>query len=249
MSSSEVCCSFCGKLHSEAHREGVELIAGPRVFICATCAQRVLDLLPTPCPIQWESPEIHCSFCGKKPKEVIRLVAACELDATKGQSPTICDQCMGLVVDILAERSQPLTLSPACQAMMSSQSVLSHAQPLLPSSEVVDAFFEQPMFGLLPVNRRGAPVHTWTVAEIVSAIVTAAHRVGIAPLDLAIDTYKDRFRVKQGHPSTEEVVDFADGQIKLPRRGEIEAHLETCRSCRVQVDSLKAGMEAAKRPK
>ena len=44
----------------------------------------------------------HCNFCGKSNKEVKKIIA--------GPSVFICNECVGLCVDIMGEDSLPLSV-------------------------------------------------------------------------------------------------------------------------------------------
>jgi ATP-dependent protease Clp ATPase subunit len=114
-------CSFCGKRRGEVRK----LISGPRVFICNECVVLCREIIgPTP-PADAEPPQPerttgdlpaqpyseeedvtaekkppddrHCSFCAKLKTEVTRLVS--------GPTVYICNECIGLCEEILAEES------------------------------------------------------------------------------------------------------------------------------------------------
>jgi len=111
-------CSFCGKRRREVRK----LISGPRVFICNECVVLCREIIGPPPPVDASKPperttadlpaqplpddedvtaekkppdEMHCSFCGKLKTEVARLVT--------GPTLYICDQCVELCEDIIAE--------------------------------------------------------------------------------------------------------------------------------------------------
>ena len=112
-------CSFCGKRRGEVRK----LISGPRVFICNECVARCRQVLGPPPPpdappaqperttadlpaqalpededvtAERKPPdEMHCSFCGELKTEVARLMS--------GPTVYICDECIGLCEDIIAE--------------------------------------------------------------------------------------------------------------------------------------------------
>ena len=97
-----LCCTFCGK----ATREVRKLIAGPRVCICDECIKKCNDIIAQEAmkPAREDqprrraepsSPELRCSFCGKQQHKVQRLIA--------GPWTYICDECIGLCNDIIAE--------------------------------------------------------------------------------------------------------------------------------------------------
>jgi hypothetical protein len=99
-------CSFCGKGQQEVRK----LIAGPTVYICDECIKLCNDILAQeakrdePAPERTPAPPKEhgrarfmccCSFCGKNQREVKKLIA--------GPSNYICDECIGLCNDIIAE--------------------------------------------------------------------------------------------------------------------------------------------------
>jgi hypothetical protein len=102
-------CSFCGK----SQREVRKLIAGPTVYICDECIKLCNDILAKEAERRDLSPDeaaprpkgegeanksgqlLCCSFCGKSQREVQKLIA--------GPTVYICDECIGLCNDIIAE--------------------------------------------------------------------------------------------------------------------------------------------------
>jgi ATP-dependent protease Clp ATPase subunit len=117
-------CSFCGKRRSEVRK----LVSGPRVFICNECVVLCRDIIgPRPAPSVTEPSqperttadlpaqlmtddedvtaekkppdESHCSFCAKLKTEVTKLVT--------GPTVHICNECVELCEDILAEDLAP----------------------------------------------------------------------------------------------------------------------------------------------
>lgn len=96
-------CTFCG----ERSRDGREIITGPGVFICDLCvdeAQRIncqADGKATT-SATLESDAVgsamgrHCSFCGNAAAGVRHLVGA--------ETTLICDECLNLCDEILADR-------------------------------------------------------------------------------------------------------------------------------------------------
>jgi ATP-dependent protease Clp ATPase subunit len=84
-------CSFCGRSGVEAKK----LIAGPLpFFICDLCVGALSETVVR------EQPPVatvrdRCSFCGKKRRQVRAL--------TGSESAVICNECLGLCRDILAE--------------------------------------------------------------------------------------------------------------------------------------------------
>jgi ATP-dependent protease Clp ATPase subunit len=116
-------CSFCGKRRHEVRR----LVSGPRVFICNECVALCRDIIgPRPPPVdEPRTPERttadlpaqpllddedvtaetkppddrHCSFCRKDKADVARLVS--------GPSVYICNECVELCEDVIAEEPAP----------------------------------------------------------------------------------------------------------------------------------------------
>jgi hypothetical protein len=106
-------CSFCGRPRDVCAR----LIAGPGVFICDRCAIRATRLAAagpavesrTEGPMRLEPPgsEARCSFCGEQARKSRHVVASgLSVPAGKfGDLPRICDECLDLCLEILAEPS------------------------------------------------------------------------------------------------------------------------------------------------
>jgi hypothetical protein len=104
-------CSFCGRSQEEC----AKLIAGPGVFVCDRCvvdASRlaagaaVNDRVEPPMLLEPASSQARCSFCGKQARQVRRLVASGLASPTGGkigQGTRICDRCLALCEEILAE--------------------------------------------------------------------------------------------------------------------------------------------------
>jgi ClpX C4-type zinc finger protein len=108
-------CSFCGRSHEECDR----LIAGPGVFICDRCVAQATRLSASapgegwaegPLRLEVRGSEARCSFCGKDRRQGVLLVAG-GLAATPagkfGEGARICDECLDLCLEILAETSSP----------------------------------------------------------------------------------------------------------------------------------------------
>ena len=89
-------CSFCDKRQAEVAR----LIAGPTVYICDECVGTCSDALAAGEPtgsittIIDKTEEATCSFCGKKPIEVVRIVGV--------PTARICNGCVKICQEILA---------------------------------------------------------------------------------------------------------------------------------------------------
>ena len=88
-------CSFCGKKQSEVSK----LIAGPSVFICndciGDCDEAIANVEPTGnITIIIRETSETCSFCGRKPDEVERIVGV--------PTSRICNQCIKICKDILS---------------------------------------------------------------------------------------------------------------------------------------------------
>jgi hypothetical protein len=111
-------CSFCGRSREEC----AKLIAGPGVFICDGCVARASrlavgaaaeDVAGGPLLVERSGSEAKCSFCGKQTRHVRWLVAggvASTPGGTSGQGKFgkgprvfICDECLALCEEILAE--------------------------------------------------------------------------------------------------------------------------------------------------
>ncbi len=78
-------CSFCGR----AQQEVAKLIAGPGVYICSGCVTLARTWEPLPAPGR------SCSFCG--------TWAPREHRVTGHGTVAICDQCLDLCDEIIAE--------------------------------------------------------------------------------------------------------------------------------------------------
>jgi hypothetical protein len=108
-------CSFCGRTRKEV----AQLIAGPRVFICERCVARAVRLaagaavegLPdVPMLLEPSRSKVRCSFCGKDTRQVRHLVAGGLAGAPAGKfgdRARICDECLQLCQEILAETTSP----------------------------------------------------------------------------------------------------------------------------------------------
>jgi ClpX C4-type zinc finger len=105
-------CAFCGRPRDVC----AKLIAGPQVFICDRCVMQatrlpagsaVEDQTEGPMRLEPSGSEARCSFCGKEAGRARHLVAS-GLSAPVGKvsgRPRICDNCLGLCLEILAETS------------------------------------------------------------------------------------------------------------------------------------------------
>jgi ATP-dependent protease Clp ATPase subunit len=104
-------CSFCGR----SRQECAKLIAGPGVFICDRCVAQASGLAAgaavegraeVPMLLEPSGSEVRSSFCGKEARRVGHLVAGGLAGAPAGkfgQGARICDECLGLCEEILAE--------------------------------------------------------------------------------------------------------------------------------------------------
>jgi ClpX C4-type zinc finger len=104
-------CSFCGRSREDC----AKLIAGPGVFICDRCVARATGLSADPV-VEGRAPgrmrlepsgsRASCSFCGKQVRRVRRVVTS-GLAGARGGKPgegvRICDRCLVLCEEILAE--------------------------------------------------------------------------------------------------------------------------------------------------
>jgi ribosomal protein L37AE/L43A len=95
-------CSFCGKNQKQVHK----LIAGPGVYICDECVERVRAVLAPPgttvrTPIATIEPvgaadgAEQCSFCGKRRLQVAAMAAT-------GNAAT-CNECLDLCDEIILD--------------------------------------------------------------------------------------------------------------------------------------------------
>jgi hypothetical protein len=106
-------CSFCGSWHDEC----AQLIAGPGTYICDRCVVQASGLAAgaaveqrpeAPMLLEPSGSEARCSFCGKEARRVRHLVAggaAVAPGAMSGPAARICDGCLALCEEILAETS------------------------------------------------------------------------------------------------------------------------------------------------
>jgi ClpX C4-type zinc finger len=104
-------CSFCGRPRDVC----AKLIAGPGVFICDRCVDQATRLstgaaltgrAERPMRLEASGSEARCSFCGLEARKVGHMVASgLSVPAGKfGDPPRICDNCLDLCLEILAER-------------------------------------------------------------------------------------------------------------------------------------------------
>ena len=105
-------CSFCGRPREVC----AKLIAGPQVFICDRCAAQATRLAAAPAvenqaagPLRLEPPgsQGRCSFCNLETRKVRHGVAiGLAVPAGKfGDLARICDRCLDLCLEILADTS------------------------------------------------------------------------------------------------------------------------------------------------
>jgi hypothetical protein len=115
-------CSFCGKHQHEVRK----LIAGPTVYICDECVKLCNEIIAgeakraEPAPEQPAPPKgegiaktdnlLCCSFCGKSQREVKNLIA--------GPTVYICDECIGLCNDIIAEEIELETQAASVRSVL-----------------------------------------------------------------------------------------------------------------------------------
>ena len=100
-------CSFCGR----SRQQGARLIAGPGVFICERCVAQASRLaggapldeqVEVPLRVEPADSQLKCSFCGKRTGQVRRVVASMP-GGKPAQVTAICDECLALCEEILAE--------------------------------------------------------------------------------------------------------------------------------------------------
>jgi hypothetical protein len=105
-------CSFCGRPRDVC----AKLIVGPGVFICDRCVILATRLAASPAVedqaegsmrLEPSGSEVRCSFCNLEARKVWHLVASgLAVPAGKfGDRPRICDKCLDLCLEILAETS------------------------------------------------------------------------------------------------------------------------------------------------
>jgi ClpX C4-type zinc finger len=117
-------CTFCAKSSGEVRK----LIAGPTVYICDECIWKCNDIIAKEVTTPGIKVQNHpkkepakgtarlcCSFCGKGQQEVRNLIA--------GPTVYICDECIGLCNDIIAEELDT-TETAAAPLVTLSQDVL-----------------------------------------------------------------------------------------------------------------------------
>jgi hypothetical protein len=108
-------CSFCGKHQKQVKK----LIAGPNVYICDGCIDRVHAVLVasgktarTPIAtieqVSDENREDRCSFCGKSRRQVEAMAAAAGLPlpgvkGSKSGAPRICNECLDMCDEIVSD--------------------------------------------------------------------------------------------------------------------------------------------------
>jgi bacterioferritin-associated ferredoxin len=111
------CCTFCGKAQNQVRK----LIAGPGVFICGDCVTLARQVIADGTTVTTERGPIHavpeqqprarCSFCGKE-----RYQAAGQAGIPATGKPTghaiICDACLDLCAEIIAEEREPEEREP-----------------------------------------------------------------------------------------------------------------------------------------
>ncbi len=106
-------CSFCGKPQTEV----AKIIAGPSVNICSECVALCQNVFSTPAtegPADKPAaerdgdgdahPQLYCSFCGEPRSAERRLIA--------GPTVFICNDCIGISVDLCAGKEVPGTGPP-----------------------------------------------------------------------------------------------------------------------------------------
>ena len=86
-------CTFCGLGKDEV----ATLVAGPGVYICGDCVALAEQVIGEARQLDGGTAEhlavgLACSFCGKPDTDVQRLIV--------GPDVRICDQCVGLCVEV-----------------------------------------------------------------------------------------------------------------------------------------------------
>jgi hypothetical protein len=95
-----LCCSFCGKTQKQVKR----LVAGPGIFICDGCVEKVGRVIATGEaaatslsaiePLGEDATTAKCGFCGKRRHQVPGIATAA--------GGTICAECVELCNEIFA---------------------------------------------------------------------------------------------------------------------------------------------------
>ncbi len=89
-------CSFCSKKQNEVSK----LIAGPAVYVCNECVGDCNDAIANAEPsgsitiVVDQTAEARCSFCGRKPDEVERIVGV--------PTARVCNECLKICKEILS---------------------------------------------------------------------------------------------------------------------------------------------------
>ena len=100
-------CSFCSRSQAEVSK----LIAGPSVAICDTCTHRATSLIATGRPARGQVKlrlvsDETCDFCGQGMQPAGKRVRRRGVThLVRGAGTTICNECIGLCNEILAEES------------------------------------------------------------------------------------------------------------------------------------------------
>jgi len=181
------CCSYCGK----SQHEVMKLIAGPTVYICDQCIKLCNDIIAEEAAklagedqprrgVNPSSPALCSSFCGKQQHEVQTLIA--------GPSAYICNECVGLCNDIIAELIETEEAACALQGALPNDVrafVLGVLKRGLPAAEGIDAVLQKRIAGTVRYDEL-----LWTVWSLASEF-DALHRLLNWPAPEATDRYPD----------------------------------------------------------
>ena len=107
----ELACSFCGRRQRKARK----LVAGPHVYICATCVEMAETVIRSGQATGTALGPLHsvpdtmaqrrCSFCGKRRHQVTGLATSVGNPAGKlGDDAAICAECLILCREIHSEQ-------------------------------------------------------------------------------------------------------------------------------------------------
>ena len=112
----QLSCTFCGKPQDAVRK----LIAGPGVFICGDCVPLARSVLADGTTATTERGPIHvvseqqprarCNFCGKQRDQVAAQAGIPATGKTTGKTTgyaIICDECLDLCAEIIAEEQEP----------------------------------------------------------------------------------------------------------------------------------------------
>jgi hypothetical protein len=103
-------CSFCGTSQYDVRK----LIAGPGVYICDACVELVQGVISSGSVTSTRLGQVHavadqdgrvrCRFCDKRRDQVAAMaVMSAEAGGEASEPAAICDECLSLCIEIIAE--------------------------------------------------------------------------------------------------------------------------------------------------